>query len=68
MAFANKLKKRFDTSTEHLVNLWKDKYASKRIKSLIESNRVKNETLFYDELIYLSWEETKKKYLQDVGR
>ena len=64
----DKLKKRFDTSTEHLVNLWKDKYASKRIKSLIESNRIKNETLFYDELIYLSWEETKKKYLEDVGR
>lgn len=63
-----KLRKRFDTSTEHLVNLWKDKYASKRIKSLIESNRIKNETLFYDELIYLSWEDTKKKYLQDVGR
>ena len=26
------------------------------------------ETLFYDELIYLSWEDTKKKYLPDVGR
>jgi hypothetical protein len=63
-----KLKKRFDTSTEHLVDLWKNRYASKRIKSLTESNRVKNETLFYDELIYLSWEDTKKKYLPDVGR
>ena len=24
--------------------------------------------LFYDDLIYLSWEETKQKYLQQVGR
>ena len=65
---AEKLKKRFDTSTEHLVKLWKDKYATKRINSLRDSDRVKNETLFYDELIYLSWDETKAKYLQDVGR
>ena len=64
----DKLKKRFDTSTEHLVQLWKDKYATKRINNLKDGDRVKNETLFYDELIYLSWEETKTKYLQDVGR
>ena len=65
---AEKLKKRFDTSTDHLVQLWKDKYATKRINSLKESSRIKNETLFYDELIYLTWEETKEKYLKDVGR
>jgi hypothetical protein len=51
-----------------LVNLWKDKYAGKRIKSLIEQDRVSKETLFYDDLIYMDWEETKAKYLPQVGR
>ena len=60
--------KRFDTTTAYLVDLWKTKYASKRLKSLIESNRINRNTLFYDDLIYLSWEETKEKYLSDVGR
>ena len=61
----DKLKKRFDTSVEHLVDVWKNKYASKRIKSLLASDRVSDESLFYDDLIYLSWEETKEKYLHE---
>jgi len=64
----DKLIKSFDTSYEALATLWKDKYASKRIRSLKEQNRVSTETLFYDDLIYLSWEETKEKYLSQVGR
>jgi len=62
------LQKSFDTSNEYIVNLWKEKYASKRIKNLIDNDRVSDETLFYDDLVYLSWEETKEKYLGDVGR
>ena len=62
------LKKSFDTSYEALANLWKEKYASKRIRSLKEQNRVSTETLFYDDLIYLTWDETKEKYLSQVGR
>ena len=64
----SKLVKSFDTSYEALTNLWKEKYASKRIRSLVEQNRVSSEKLFYDDLIYLSWEETKEKYLAQVGR
>jgi hypothetical protein len=64
----NKLEKSFDTSYEALANLWKTKYASKRIRSLKEQSRVSTETLFYDDLIYLSWEDTKAKYLAQVGR
>ena len=60
--------KRFDTSTEYLVDLWKNKYASKRIKSLIAGDRVSDTSLFYDDLIYMSWEDTKEKYLEQVGR
>jgi hypothetical protein len=64
----DQLIKSFDTSYEALANLWKEKYSSKRIRSLKEQGRVSTETLFYDDLIYLSWEETKEKYLAQVGR
>lgn len=64
----DKLIKGFDTSYDALVKIWKDKYASKRIKSLIGSGRVSSEKLFYDDLAFMSWEETKAKYLGDVGR
>jgi len=62
------LVKSFDTSEEYLANLWKTKYASKRIKSLVSQYRVSDEVLFYDDLIYMSWEEVKEKYLTQVGR
>ena len=64
----DKLKKSFDSSIEGLVNVWKNKYASKRIKSLINQSRTNMETLYYDDLIHLTWEETKNKYLKMVGR
>jgi len=62
------LVKSFDTSYDYLSNLWKEKYATKRIRSLKEQGRVSEESLFYDDLIFLSWEETKEKYLSQVGR
>lgn len=63
-----KLVKSFDTSYEYLTNLWKEKYAGKRIEGLKRDNRVSSDTLFYDDQIYLTWEETKDKYLTQVGR
>lgn len=62
------LVKSFDTSEEALSNIWKTKYAKGRIRQLQKKNNVSYETLFYDDLIYMSWEETKLKYLKDVGR
>ena len=62
------LVKSFDTSTETLANIWKTKYAKGRISMLKKKNNVSYESLFYDDLIYLSWEETKAKYLPQVGR
>ena len=45
----------------------KNKYAKKRLKQLLKKqNRVSTETHFYDDIIYLSWEETKNKYLANV--
>jgi hypothetical protein len=62
------LTRAFDNSTEALTELWKTKYARKRLASLKKQDRVSTETHFYDDIIYLSWEETKAKYLPQVGR
>lgn len=62
------LVKSFDTSEEYLTTLWKEKYAAKRVRNLEESGRTNLETLFYDDLIYLTWDEAKEKYLKEVGR
>ncbi len=64
----NDLKKSFETSTESLSNTWKEKHARGRIGFLKKKNKVSTETLFYDDLIYLTWQETKDKYLSQVGR
>jgi hypothetical protein len=62
------LVKSFDTSEETLTQIWKTKYAKGRISMLKKKDKVSYESLFYDDLIYLSWEETKAKYLPQVGR
>jgi len=62
------LVKSFDTSEQALATIWKTKYAKGRIRQLQKKNTVSYETLFYDDLIYLSWEDTKAKYLPQVGR
>ena len=64
----DKLVKSFDTSEEALANIWKQKYAKPRIRQLQKKNNISYESLFYDDLIYLTWEETKEKYLGQVGR
>lgn len=65
----SQLVKSFDTSEKTLANLWKTKYASKRIKNLLENDRVSDASLFYDDLIYMeTFEEVKEKYLSQVGR
>jgi len=53
----------FDNSIKALTDLWKEKYASKRLKNMIENDKYNTEMLFYDDLIKLSWKETKEKYL-----
>ncbi len=65
---ADQLVKSFDTSEETLANIWKTKYAKGRISMLKKKNNVSYESLFYDDLIFMSWEEAKAKYLPQVGR
>lgn len=62
------LVKSFDTSEQALADIWKTKYAKGRISMLKKKNNVSYESLFYDDLIFLTWEETKAKYLPQVGR
>jgi hypothetical protein len=62
------LVKSFDTSVEALVDIWRNKHAKPRIKQLVKKGRNNNETLFYDDLCYLTWEQAKEKYLCQVGR
>ena len=65
----SKLVKSFDGSVEALTQLWKEKYAAKRINNLMNAERQNlTETLFYDDIIGMTWEECKQKYLGDVGR
>ena len=64
----NQLVKKFDSSYEALVKIWKEKHARGRIGFLKKKDRVSHDTLFLDDLIYMNWEETRAKYLPQVGR
>ena len=64
----DELIKSFDTSVEALTEIWRTKHAKPRIKQLVKKGRNNNETLFYDDLTTLTWEEAKNKYLPAVGR
>ncbi len=60
--------RRFDNSIGHLTELWKEKYARKRVVNLTESGVYNTKGLFYNEMIDLDWNETKQKYLSGVGK
>ena len=62
------LVKSFDTSTETLTEIWKKHHAKGRISMLKKRNMVSKESLFYDDIILMTWEETKLKYLSQIGR
>jgi hypothetical protein len=61
--------RRFDNSIEALTQVWKDQYASKRVKSLLEKGTYNTDILFYDQMAFMdTWEEAREIYLGDVGR
>jgi hypothetical protein len=64
----DKLVKRFDNSVDSLVTLWKERYASKRVKRLLEDKRYNTDILFYEDMIESQWYEVREKYLGEVGR
>ncbi len=59
---------KFDNSIEALTNIWKSKYANKRIANLVKNDRIMSDILFYDDILYNDWETVKNKYLKQVGR
>jgi hypothetical protein len=58
-------KKRYDNNIESLIKIWKRK-CKNRVKSLEKRNGFTTDTLLYEDLITLSWEECKKKYLKKI--
>lgn len=57
--------KLFDNRVKVLSDLWKERYAKNRISNLKEKNDLQRGLLFYNDIIGMSWEETKEKYLND---
>lgn len=62
-----KMKDIFSKGDEYSIQWWKEK-AIKRYTNLHSENRLKNETLFYSDIIGMTWEQCKEKYLSQVGR
>ena len=46
---------------------WKPK-AIKRYSKLHKENRLKPEILYYSDILGMTWEQCKEKYLGEVGR
>tara|TARA_B100000287_G_scaffold278332_1_gene262273 strand:+ start:227 stop:1393 length:1167 start_codon:yes stop_codon:yes gene_type:complete len=61
------MKKKFTEDYDYINNWWKKK-AIKRYTKLLEQGRIKDETLFYNDMFDMTWEQAKEKYLTDVGR
>lgn len=59
--------KKLEDDIDSVVNWWKPK-AIKRYSKLLDSGRINNDILYYNNMIGLSWDEAKKVYLRDVGR
>jgi len=61
------IKKKFEEGDDYTVRWWKPK-AIKRYIKLYDEGRIKPETLYYMDIIGMSWEDCKAKYLSEVGR
>ena len=62
-----KMKDKFIEGDDYTIRWWKDK-AIKRYTTLHTEGRLKDETLFYSNIIGMTWNDCKEKYLKDVGR
>ena len=61
------MKPKFVNDVDYIMNWWKPK-AIRRYVKLHDNNNLKPEHLFYGDIVGMSWEETKQKYLGEVGR
>lgn len=61
------IRPKIDKGIDYTMNWWKPK-AINRYKKLYSENKLKPETLFYYDVVGMSWEQCKEKYLKEVGR
>ena len=62
-----RLKKKFEEDVQYTCKWWKQK-ALRRYEKLWNQGKIKEEQLFYWDIIDMSWELTQKNYLKEVGR
>ena len=62
-----KMKKKFEEGDDYTIRWWKKK-AIRRYTKLHDENRLKPDTLYYMDIIGMSWEKAKETYLKEVGR
>ena len=61
-----KIKKKFQDDIPYTDKWWKKK-AIKRYKNMYDQSRIKPETLFYWDVIDISWEEIKEKAVKSIA-
>ena len=61
------MKKKYVEDMDYINNWWKPK-AIRRYSKLLDENKIKPEKLFYADVLNTTWDETKSKYLGEVGR
>jgi hypothetical protein len=59
--------KKLQDGVDGVMKWWKPK-AIRRYEKLLQEDRIKDEILYYNDIIDVSWEETKQRYLNQVGR
>ena len=62
-----KMKKKFEQGDDYTIRWWKKK-AIRRYTKLHDENRLKPDTLYYMDIIGMSWDKAKETYLKEVGR
>ena len=50
------------------INTWWKPKAIRRYTTLFNDKRIKPETLFYGDVVGMTWDECKEKYISEVGR
>ena len=61
------MKQKYVLDYDRINSWWKPK-AIRRYTALFNDNRIKPETLFYGDVVGMTWEECKDKYISEVGR
>ena len=57
--------KKYDNSVDALTELWKEKYAKKRVQNLTKDARFSTDILFYNDMITDDWDTIRERYLSN---